>query len=125
MKRLAALMAAGALALGLAACGSSSGPAAEAPASPDGTWGTEAEGQPWMNLGSDGKISGSDGCNNLVGQWTQKDGVVDLGAMGSTMMFCEGVDSWLSGAATATISGEKMTFSDAKGDQIGALTRSK
>lgn len=118
-------MAAGALALGLAACGSSSGPAAEAPASQDGTWGVEAEGQPWMNLGSDGKISGSDGCNNLVGQWTQKDGVVDLGAMGSTMMYCEGVDSWLSGAATATISGEKMTFSDAKGDQIGALTRSK
>ncbi|MFR0636512.1 META domain-containing protein [Arthrobacter sp. LS16] len=125
MKRLAGLMAAGALALSLAACGSSSGPAEQAPASLDGTWGTEAEGQPWLNLGSDGKISGSDGCNNLIGQWTEKDGTVDFGAMGSTQMYCEGVDSWLGGAATATISGDKMTFSDAKGDQIGTLTRSK
>lgn len=115
-------MAVGALALGMTACGSGSDPAA---ADPAGTWGTESEGQPWLNLAADGKISGSDGCNNLIGQWTEENAVVDLGAMGSTQMFCEGVDSWLGNAATATISGDKMTFSDARGDQIGALTRSK
>ncbi len=115
-------MAASVLALCLTACGSSDSPAASPP---EGVWGTESEGQPWIDLGTDGSLSGSDGCNNLIGQWTEANGVVDFGAMGSTQMFCEGVDSWLSAAATATISGDKMTFTDARGDQIGVLTRSK
>ncbi|MBP1327365.1 heat shock protein HslJ [Leucobacter exalbidus] len=117
---LRTVLAASALvALTLTGCSSSSGDVT-------GSWGdAETQGQPALELGTDGKLSGTDGCNRLMGDYTEKDGGVEFGQIASTMMFCEGVDTWLGKAATATVSGDKMTVLDKDGAEIGTLKRSE
>jgi len=100
-----------------------------APATPSGnsgaagTWGTDAEGEPQLVLGEDGSLSGTDGCNRLSGSWTQDGATVDFGQVASTMMFCEGVDTWLVDLATGTVEGSTLHVLDADGVEIGTLTR--
>lgn len=88
-----------------------------------GTWGVDAPGHPQLVLASDGTLSGTDGCNRLMGDWTAEDHTVNFGPLASTLMACEGVDTWLSGAASATIDGDIMAVMGAGGAQIGALDR--
>lgn len=38
-----------------------------------GTWGTEAERQPYFIIAEEGSVSGSDGCNSLTGSWATAD----------------------------------------------------
>lgn len=99
-----------------------------APASPGasgaaGTWGAGGEGQPQLVLAADGKLSGTDGCNNLIGNWTSEGTTVDFGEVGSTMMYCEGVDTWLVDLATGRIDGSTLHILDVDGTEIGTLTR--
>jgi heat shock protein HslJ len=101
---------------GVAACGG------EDP-DPTGSWGTDAPGQPNLTLGEDGKVSGTDGCNRLVSTWKQDGDTVTFSVVASTNMHCEGVDTWLSGMHTATVSGDTLTVADADGDTIGTLRR--
>ncbi|MFV0432791.1 MAG: META domain-containing protein [Leucobacter sp.] len=70
-----------------------------------------------------GEYHGTDGCNQLGGSWAADGDDIDLGAMRSTMMFCEGVDTWLSQASTAKLSGDKLTILDESGKEIGTLDR--
>lgn len=42
-----------------------------------------------LTVESDGTFSGDSGCNSIMGTMTVTDGVVDLGAIGQTMMACE------------------------------------
>lgn len=82
-----------------------------------------------------GSYAGSDGCNRIAGSYTfaRADGTIDLGAMISTMMYCEGVDTWLSRARTARLTpnadsdagadGSRLVFFDEAGAQIGSLSR--
>ena len=89
-----------------------------------GVWGEpDTEGKPYLELGVDQSVAGSDGCNRLMGQWRPDGDTVSFGQLASSMMFCEGVDTWLSGAATATLSGSTMTVRNVAGDEIGTLTR--
>ncbi|SNU00395.1 META domain-containing protein [Ruaniaceae bacterium KH17] len=93
-------------------------------AGPEGTWGTEAEGQPQLVLADDGALSGTDGCNQLMGSWEKTDGDgVDFGEVASTMMFCEGVDTWLVGLSTGSVEGDTLHIFDASGTEIGTLAR--
>ncbi|PPG32360.1 META domain-containing protein [Pseudoclavibacter sp. RFBB5] len=95
-------------------------------ASAAGTWGTpnsSGQGEPGLNLADDGKVTGNDGCNRLMGEWTETDGTVEFGALASTMMFCEGVDTWLLGASTAEVDGDSLVVFNEAGDQIGTLPR--
>lgn len=111
---------AGAALLGLSACTS-----AAPPASPTGTWGdADDPQQPSLVLAEDGGVSGTDGCNTLVGQWSGDGERIDFGPMVSTQMYCEGIDDWLTKAAAATVSGDTMTVLDESGTEIGTLTRS-
>lgn len=92
--------------------------------SPVGQW-VESDDMdaPFLTLSADGTLSGSDGCNNLVGEWTlADDGAVQLGPLASTRKFCEGVDTWLSLAETARIQGGVMTIQDAAGETLGQLS---
>ncbi|WP_313812098.1 META domain-containing protein [Glutamicibacter sp.] len=129
MKRLFALLVLSAAALSLSACGPSDEPAdqtsAPAPVDPGGAWGSHEQGQPWLDLGDDGTLTGNDGCNRLSGQWKDSDTGIDFGAMASTKMYCEGVDTWLSGAATATVAQDVMTLKDSQGEVIGTLQRTQ
>ncbi|MGK0741000.1 META domain-containing protein [Leucobacter sp. Z1108] len=91
-----------------------------------GTWGTaNVTGEPWLVLEADGSFNGSDGCNGIFGAYTMSGDTVTLGDMGSTLMFCEGVDTWLSDASTARIDNNTMTVMNADSQEIGTLERTK
>ncbi|QIK64307.1 META domain-containing protein [Leucobacter viscericola] len=105
----------------LSACASST----ESTKGVEGTWGDpKAKGSPSLEFTANGEYTGTDGCNTVGGSFTEaKDGTIDLGAMRSTRMFCEGVDTWLETAHEATISGDKLVIKNEEGAEIGTLLR--
>ena len=106
--------------LGVAACNSS----AEPDLSPVGTWSQEAEDSPFLEFAEDGTLSGNDGCNNLSGQWTSPEaGKIETDGVAGTMMFCEGVDDWLSAFHHATFTADSMTVYNLDNQEIGTLSR--
>lgn len=110
-----------ALAVGLAGCsaGTSSGDVT-------GVWGTpDATGTPGLELKADQSVTGTDGCNRLVGTWSLNGDTIEFGTFASTLMACEGVDTWLSQASTATVDGSVMTVQDSDGAEIGTLDRAE
>ncbi|WP_279402697.1 META domain-containing protein [Arthrobacter sp. JCM 19049] len=93
------------------------------PEDPTGLWGQQEQGQPWLELSNEGKVAGSDGCNNLMSTWSQEAEKISFSAMASTMMYCRGVDTWLSTADHATIQDGSLLVFDANDQQIGTLPR--
>ncbi|MEW1981810.1 META domain-containing protein [Citricoccus sp. NPDC079358] len=93
----------------------------------DHRWGSDAPGQPWLGFEAEGQLYGSDGCNRLRGEWTLTAERIDVGRLVSTMMFCEGVDTWLNGAVSARLlldtSGERLEVFNPAGQVIGVLPR--
>ena len=63
----------------------------------------------YLELAEDGALTGSDGCNQLTGTWEVDGTEVEFGDLAATMMACEDVDTWLSGAESATVDGDEMT----------------
>lgn len=93
-------------------------------AAAEGSWGTEADNKPLLVLEHDGSLHGTDGCNRLMGAWKQSDdGTIDFGEVATTMMACEGVDTWLSTLSTGELKGQTMHVFDGDGNEIGTLTR--
>lgn len=91
-----------------------------------GAWGEPGqEGMPVLELGPNGALSGSDGCNRLVGEYVATGSSLVFEEVASTQMFCEGVDTWLSGLATASVEGDSMIIFDSAGVEIGSLTRAE
>lgn len=90
-----------------------------------GTWGASTESaQPSLELSADGEVVGSDGCNRLVGTWSEDDGVARLNQLASTRMACLDVDDWLSRADSARIVAGELIIRDAEGTEIGVLEAS-
>jgi heat shock protein HslJ len=113
-----------AAAAALTACAGNTGAGGSASNDPVGTWGdTEANGEPSLVLASDGKLSGTDGCNQLSGSWTDDDDTITFENVASTMMACEDVDTWLSKLSTGTVSGNTLTVYGPAGKEIGTLER--
>lgn len=119
--RVAVFAAAAATVLLVSGCAGSSA----SDATIEGVWGDPAaESKPSLEFFADGSYAGTDGCNRVGGDYTEnEDGTVDLGVMRATMMFCEGVDTWLVLAQDAKISSGELVFRDEKGADIGTLTR--
>ncbi|KAM9863616.1 META domain-containing protein [Leucobacter sp. BZR 635] len=118
-RSIAAAALLGAAALLLTACSGS-------PSVSDTSWGKlDTRGEPSMTFTADGAAHGSDGCNIVNGKWTEEKGTVTFGPLASTMMFCEGVDTWLTGATTAVAEGDKITFSDEDGKELGSLQKTE
>ncbi len=125
MKRVLALAGSLALAFILSSCGAATGPV--------GTWGNgyNTDKQPYLELalGAEqngdqaGYLKGSDGCNRLSGQWMMAAGELTFPQLGKTQVTCDGLDSWLSAAASGSISGNVLTVKDAQGKTIGTLER--
>lgn len=90
----------------------------------EGAWGSTEPGEPHLQFAADGTVVGSDGCNRLMRKWTLEDGVIYFHQMVSTMMYCEGMDTWLQAAASARRQGETLQVFDRAGVQIGVLPRS-
>ena len=106
-------------ALLLSGCAADDGPPSkEAVAT---TWGSEDAGQPHITFAENGSVSGSDGCNELAGSWTLTDDTIATDSLATTLKACEGVDTWLSGFATAVIDGDRLIVSGIDGEQIGEL----
>ena len=91
-----------------------------------GTWGTaNTTGEPWLIFEEDGSFNGSDGCNGIFGTYSVSGDTVSLGDMGTTLMFCEGVDTWLSEAASARVDGDTLIVRDRAETEIGTLERAQ
>lgn len=106
-----------ALSVALVSCATSPGAAPDA----SGTWG--AESGPNLTLSEDGSLTGSDGCNQLMGSWQQDGPEVDFRDVASTLKFCEGVDAWLAEVATGTVDGDTLILRNTDGESIGSLER--
>lgn len=101
--------------------GAAAGTAADAV---EGIWGNpDAEREPSLNLAADGRVTGTDGCNRLMGQWTFEDGKVVLSELAMTLMACPDVDQWLGSAATAVPADGTLRVYDGAGTEIGSLAR--
>ena len=105
----------------LSSCADSAG--APVP-SVEGAWGnTDDSSAPSLDFASDGRVTGTDGCNRLMGHWAQDGTAVTISDLASTMMFCQEVDTWLSAAATAEIDGKALAVFNEDGEPIGTLER--
>ncbi|MEB0265810.1 META domain-containing protein [Cryobacterium sp. 10I5] len=117
-RRILVATAAASVAVALSGCGASAESAAT------GVWGDpDAPRMPSLELHEDRSLSGTDGCNRLVGTWKMSGDRIEFGPIASTLMACEGVDTWLGAATTATIDGSTMTLTDQGGKEIGTLER--
>jgi len=94
---------------------------------PVGTWTSSTSGStddtPRLVVGQDGSVTGDDGCNAFEGRWDPADAQIAFSDVASTLMACDGVDTWLSGLATAIVDGDTMTIQDGAGATIGELHR--
>lgn len=90
-----------------------------------GSWGNPDEPQqPSLDLSKDGQVTGTDGCNRLMGSYTVNGDEITFTDVASTLMYCEGVDTWLAQLALATVAGDEMTVYDLRGSELGVLKRS-
>lgn len=79
-----------------------------------------------MDLHAYGAASGTDGCNRLIGSWKEDAKTITFGGFATSRMACEGVDTWLSTAATAKIQEDgKLAVFGQDGKQIGTLNSKK
>jgi heat shock protein HslJ len=77
---------------------------------------------PFLSIQADGSYSGNDGCNALTGRWDQADDDAILFTAGaSTLMACEGVDTWLNLATQGRVRAGVMTLQSADGTVLGQL----
>ena len=109
--------------LGAVLLQSSSASSTPVPPDPVGSWGSDGPGRPSLVLEADGKLHGTDGCNRLLGSDEASGTDITFGPLGGTRMFCEGVDTWLSHAAGATLGADTLEIMDAQGQRIGTLER--
>lgn len=94
-----------------------------------GAWVGEIEGQPEitveLNLVLPDDLTANDGCNSGTGSWTSEGSVVSFTQFTSTLMACEGFDTWLYEAERGQVDAEGATmelYNDA-GESIGTLYR--
>lgn len=97
------------------------GCAAEGGADVAGNWG-EQDG-PFLTFEEGGMLTGNDGCNQLSGSWSQDGDTIEFLDVATTLMACEGVDTWLNGLSTAEVSGTALQVFDESGAEIGSLER--
>lgn len=88
-----------------------------------GTWSSTEKGEPHLTFREDGSYTGSDGCNRLSGTYSLTDETIVLEPGLSTRKACIGVDAWLFGAHTASVSEDALIVFSKDGTEIGTLAR--
>lgn len=89
-----------------------------------GTWGNpDAKAMPSLVFDQNGEVHGTDGCNLIGGEYKISGSTVTFTEFRSTMMYCEGVDTWLLGGTSAEIAKDSMTIFNKTGEEIGTLER--
>ena len=103
---------------------SSSASAKAVPAAPEGIWGNpENTREPSLELHEDGRLTGTDGCNRLMGRWVFEDGTVRFQEVSMTLIGCPDVDQWMASAASAVPTEDTLLVYDGAGNEIGSLPR--
>lgn len=74
------------------------------------------------------KLTGNTGCNQMFGTFTTNQNEITFGGLGSTKMFCEGVNETaytasLEKVATYQLTETKLSFFDAAGKELLRFTR--
>lgn len=76
-----------------------------------------------LTMNDDGTVAGDDGCNDFTTTWRfAEDGSVSFSKLAITTRTCDGVVTWLSGAASAVLDGPTMVIRSQYGAQLGTLT---
>ncbi|MEF2979358.1 META domain-containing protein [Subtercola sp. YIM 133946] len=76
-----------------------------------------------LQMNEDGTVKGNDGCNDFTSTWRfAEDGSVLFSKLAITSRTCDGVVTWLSGAASAVLDGPTMVIRSQYGGQLGILT---
>ena len=93
------------------------------PADPSGRWSVEGAGAPpSLHLSENGTAAAHDGCNPLAGTWQHEpDGVIRLTLSPKGARVCEGVDIWLSHAASAVLTDGRLIIRADTETAIGVL----
>lgn len=86
-----------------------------------GSWGSTDHGKPGLVIEADGSFSGTDGCNRLTGTGSIEGNSIVFGTIATTLMACEGVDTWLSRASRGLAGPHTLTIYDGTGSVIGTL----
>lgn len=91
-----------------------------------GTWGSTDEDEPNLTFDTDGTVSGTDGCNEISGDWSLDDGIVTVAPMLITQIGCEAVDTWMAGLRSVVLTDnedDELTVRDDTDAPIGTLDR--
>lgn len=100
-------------------------PAETAPPLPDpvGGWEASVDGATFLRFTADGTVTGSDGCNELSGRWSQDSaGRIELEELlPQTANACDGIDAWLGRGRSADIIDGYMYVNGDAGSPIGGL----
>lgn len=77
---------------------------------------------PFLSISADRTYTGNDGCNVINGEWESTgDGAISVRPGATTLMACPDTDTWLSGAASATLRNGTLTVQNTDGQVIGQL----
>lgn len=134
---LAALIPALAVALASPAMAAAGGPSGGTSTSPSGgrilgDWTRTTDGvTQTITFAKAGKVNGDTGCNRFIGDYGVKGSRIDIGPLGSTQMFCEGVmdaeQAYLRALEKATaysVAGTKLTLFGPRGRTLLTFTAS-
>lgn len=100
-------------------------PAETTPPLPDpvGGWEASVDGATFLSFSPDGTVTGSDGCNDLSGRWSQDSaGRIELETLlPQTENACDGIDAWLGRGRSADIIDGYMYVNGEADSPIGGL----
>jgi heat shock protein HslJ len=89
---------------------------------------TTAANQPHLVFGTDGRVSGADGCNRLTGPYTVKDDAITFGQLAGTQMACANTEQLgkrfraaLRGTGRWRIEKGRLQFYDATGKPLAVF----
>lgn len=88
-----------------------------------GTWTIDQPGNPTLTFEKNGKVSGTDGCNNIMGDFAADGAEAKLNRLASTLRACQGVDDWLRNASKVRADGDTLHVFDTDDQEIGTLSR--
>jgi copper homeostasis protein (lipoprotein) len=88
------------------------------------------ENEPHLVFGTDGRVSGADGCNRLTGPFTEKGDAITFGTLAVTSMACANTDeierrfqSALKGTGHWRIEDGRLKFYGATGKPLAVFAR--
>ena len=88
-----------------------------------GDWVSDEQGDPHLTFTEGGRVSGSDGCNGIGGEYSVSEDVATVTLGAATLKACPGVDDWLRGVTSVTVDGDTMHVMNESGEDIGTLGR--